>query len=273
MSFKTILVHLADDAQHRTRLMFAHQLARQHDAHVMALFLTRPQHAAIPGRGASSGYLAEMKRAGERKADALHQEFDRFCTEAGLRHSWIVEDGDHLDLLRQHAHIADLAIVSRAHPEHLEDHVTLQLPEHMTVAAGCPAIVVPDDWTEQPIGRNVMIAFKLSRESARATRCALPMLTAADTVTVLTIGTTDDLAVQPLEVLTYLRRHGIEAGSVTDVGCDGDAGDAILGHAGRLGADMIVMGAYGHSKLHEFLWGGATRTVFAKTTVPLFVSH
>lgn len=273
MSFKTILVHLADDPQHRNRLMFAHRLAAQHDAHVVALFITRPTHKAIAGRGASSSYHAEMRRAAEEKAEALRLEFDQYCNDAGISHSWVVEDGDHLELLAQHAHIADLAIVSQAHPDYLEDYVIMQLPEHMTISAGCPVMVMPDGGIEGDIGKNVLIAFKLSRESARATRCALPMLKTADKVTVLTIGKDNDLIVRPQEVLTYLERHGVKAESIVDVGDDDDAGDVILAHAAHIKADMLVMGAYGHSKLHEFLWGGATRKVFAKSKIPLFVSH
>ena len=271
MSFKTILVHLANDPEHRNRLILAQHLAEQYQAHVVALFITN-SGTSISGRAASAAYLAEIKHANEKKAQALRQEFDSYFSQAKINHSWIIEEGDHLELTREQAHIADLVIVGQAHPEHLEDYISLQLPERLIVSAGCPVIVVPDGGVSGAIGRNILIAFTMSREAGRAVRCALPFLKSAQTVTLFTKDQSEK-KIKSSEIADYLARHGIKTEIAPEALSGRDIGEEILHQAEQGGHDLVVMGAYGYSKLHEFLWGGASRTIFSKAKIPLFVSH
>ena len=276
MSIKTILVHVANDDFHMQRLKVAIALACRHKAHVTALFTTRPlgMPHAIAGRGASSGFLAAATEAARERARTLEQEFTDACRRDQLSHTWVVEDGDHLDLLAEHAHVADLAIVSQFVHEHLEDHFRLRLAEELVLAAGCPVLVVPRAWDSTAFGKRILLAWKSTRESIRAVRDSLDFLRAADQVVVLSVGGEPAKGRPAHEVVAYLERHGIAADSRIDVDHeDSNAGRVILGQAEALSCNMIVMGGYGHSRMREVFLGGTTRHVFEHTTIPVVMSH
>ncbi|MEM6492358.1 MAG: universal stress protein, partial [Pseudomonadota bacterium] len=146
MPLKTILIHVADDEHHVARRTLGVKLARAHNAHMRALFLTRPvsMPAGVTGRGASKLYLEEATARATTKAAELQAWFDERCDAASVSHDWIVEDGEHLDRLARHAHVADVVLVSQTAPHALEDRVSLSLSESITLAAGCPTICLPE---------------------------------------------------------------------------------------------------------------------------------
>lgn len=275
MSIKTILVHLADDEDHRTRLRVAMRLAVERGAHLVALFIASPigMPDAVVGRAASAGYLAEATRIAREKARKLEREFQEACKSENITGSWVTEEGDHLELLERHAHLADLAIVSQYRPQHLEDRFRLLMPEELMMVSGCPVLLLPRGCKPETIGRNVMIAWKSMRETVRAVRGALPFLQSADSVAVVSLGDEGRIAVSLQEVGDYLKRHGIEADLYSEEAPSGDLGEALLAHARKLGADLVVMGAYGHSRLREMMLGGVTRHVLRHTTLPVLMSH
>ncbi len=273
MSIKTILVHVADDDQHRTRLDVAADLARKYKAHLFALFITSPigMPSQIVGRGASAGYLSAAVQSSRRKAAALKEEYGTYCEEHAITYDWVVEEGSHLDLLAYHAHLADLAVVSQVVHEHLEDHFRLRLPEELTMVTGCPVLLLPRADRIAPFGRHILVAWRSNREAVRAVRGSLDFLRAAERVTVLTVGQTPEEMASEREAVAYLQRHGIKAEPRTVE--DGDVGETLLKQAAELGCDLMIMGAYGHSRLREILVGGVTRHVFEHTTIPVVLCH
>ena len=275
MNIKTILVHLADDEHNRERLRVAADLAQDFKAHVVALFITSPLGipAAVAGRGASHAYLDAQTDATRKQAEELKEEFAEYCDGQGITHTWVVEDGDHLDQLTYHAHVADIAIVSQDLPDTFEDRFRLMMPEELTMLIGCPVLLLPAVEKVPEFGRHIMIAWKSNREAVRAIRGSLSLLSKAKKVTVLTIGPTPRDRVSEVEVVHYLKRHGIAAKPVNVEEGDDDTGEVLLREAGRLGCDMIVMGAYGHSRLREVIMGGVTRHVFHNTTLPVLMAH
>jgi nucleotide-binding universal stress UspA family protein len=276
MSIKTILVHVAKDDHHMQRLKVALELARRHQAHIVALFTTRPvgMPHAVAGRAASAGFLAEATRSARETAHALEEELARACERDRISHTWVVEDGDHLELLAQHAHVADLAVVSQFVHEHLEDHFRLRLSEELVLAAGCPVLIVPRTWDSLAFGRRILVAWKSTRESIRAVRDSLDFLRAAELVVVLSIGGEPAQGRPAHEVVSYLQRHGITAVPRIDVDDEEDnVGRVILRQAEAHSCDMVVMGGYGHSRLREVMLGGTTRHVFEHMTIPVVMSH
>ena len=274
MSIKTILVHLADDDFHRTRLDVASDLARKYKAHLVALYIATPisMPAQITGRGASAGYLSAAVETAREKAKELREEYSAYCEEHGITADWAVEEGDHLDLLAYHAHVADLAIVSQVEYETLEDRFRLRLPEKLTMVTGCPVLLLPDEHKIPPFGRHVLVAWKSNREAVRALRGSHDFLRSAEKVTVLSVGETPDIMASEHEAVAYLKRHGIEA-EPQSVDDDDDVGETLLRQAAELGCDMMVMGAYGHSRWREILMGGITRHVFEHATIPVVMCH
>jgi nucleotide-binding universal stress UspA family protein len=136
---------------------------------------------------------------------------------------------------------------------------------------------VPHDWAPGPLGERVLVAWDGSREAARAVSDALPILERAASVLVVSISPESAPrrrgALPDAAIAVHLARHGIEA-AVRSVETDQmDVGEALLASAADGNCDLLVMGAYAHSRLRELVLGGATQTVLARTTLPVLMAH
>ena len=276
MSYRNIVVHLANDAGHGLRLAFAIDLAKRFDAHLTALFLVLPEHmpAEITGRGASIGYMAAARDAARENAAMLEHEYKDALAKAGIKGEWQVDEGEHLATLSRYAHNADLVIVGQTTPNHFGDWLTLSLPEHLPMVAGCPVLLVPQSGLRGGgLGRRILIAWKDSRHSIQAVRDALPLLHAAQEILVLGIGEPDKEEPELDRAIAYLDNHGIHAVPEIVTGAHGNVGEIILDRAESENSDLIVMGCYGHSRLREFVLGGVTHYMFHHLSVPVLMSH
>jgi len=274
MALRTILVHLANDPDHRVRMEVAKSLARAHGAYLIALYITRPGYSMqyLAGRGVSRVFLEEAKASAERHAEELEGEFTDYCERKNIPHEWIVADGEHLDLLAEHAHAADLVVVTRPSDRNLEDRVRLRLAEELVLNTGLPILVLPPGFKDDWVPRRVLIAWKPTREAVRAVRDALPLLEKAQEVIVGTVRPSSADAISTMQINHYLDRQGIESKTI-DMEEQGSTGETILAMASAHGCDLVVAGAYGHSRLREVFVGGFTRTVMRHTEVPLLLSH
>lgn len=277
MPIKTILTHLANDEGRAARLAAAASVARRYGAFVEALYIATPASmpAEITGRGASYAYIAEATAIAREQAATVEQE-----TRAALKDvsfSWTVAEGDHVDLLAARASYADLAVVTQSHPAHLEDRLPLHLPDRLPLYTPCPTLVLPHD---QPAGaatvdaRHILLAWRNTREAGIAVRNARHFLIDAEKVTVLTVEEPGAKQGDPgHDLLVYLERHGVRAAHRSEALRGRDVGHVILDAAEELGCDLAVMGAYGHSRLRELVFGGATRTVMSHMQTPILLSH
>lgn len=274
MPIKTILLHMANDDRHTARLEAAVALAKRFSAFVEVLYVATPvsMPAAVTGRGASYGFLAEATAIAHEKAGQVEQEARLALKDCS--YSWTVAEGDHVELLAARATYADLAIVTQSHGETLEDRVMLHLPDRLPLETPCPTLVLPRNRpADATVGRHAVIAWKNTREAGRAVRNAMPFLRAAEKVTVLTIEPPGQATDGGNDLMVWLERHGVRSHHQAATHAGNDVGDTILAHAGELGADLLVMGAYGHSRLRELVLGGATRSVLSHLTLPALMSH
>jgi len=276
MTIKTILVHLANDDQHKVRLDVALRLAKQHGAHIIALFLAHPAHmpAVAAGRSFSMSFLQEAIETNKKTAEALRQEFDVACEAEGVTHDWLVEEHDTIEEMTRHAHCADLVIVSQSEKRFLEDHLSYTVPETLTMATGVPTLILPKAFEAQAaLGKNILLAWRSTREAVRAVRNSIPILRQAEKVTVLSVCKKEDIDTHPEEIAAYLKRHNIDCYGVLDERSDRDPGHIIMEYCEQNQIDTIVMGAYSQSKARELLFGGVTRYVFGHSTIPLLTAH
>lgn len=270
---KTILVHMMHDDGRRRRLETALSLARDHRAHLVGLFTKDPHVTppAIVGRAASPAFLRELEAGLREQEQFVRSEFERALAKAGVSGEWLQHYGEIAETLAFHSHVADLMVVSRSPPETVEDIVTGSRPDHAMLAAGCGTLIVPHGEGSAEIGRRVLVAWARTREAARAVRDALPILRRAASVTILTWRASRE---RPGEVIrAHLERHGIRAEVRADYGDNDEVGEIVLDHARDLAADLIVMGAYGHSRLREMVLGGTTGHMLSHSTVPILMSH
>jgi nucleotide-binding universal stress UspA family protein len=167
----------------------------------------------------------------------------------------------------------DLAVVGQAEPE--IGAIENIIAETTLFESGRPMIMVPYI-QKGPLKLNkVMVCWDGSRQAARAIGDAMPLLAKAGRVEIVIIandpGKQDEI--EGVDMGQHLARHGLKVEVQRIPGGDVDVADALLSHAADSGADFMVMGGYGHSRLREFVLGGVTRTIFHSMTVPTLMAH
>jgi nucleotide-binding universal stress UspA family protein len=268
MPIKSILLHLANDPGHTSRLAVALDLARRHGALLRAVFAEPTgMPDVVAGRGFSYAFVSESREAARETASRLSTHLADACGREGIRYEWVEEPVEPIELIERQAVFADLVIVGRRPIElGLEPDVCEELPAQVP----CPVLTVPENWSVSMVGRRVLVAWNGSLPSARALHGALPILGRAENVTVLTVG---DDAPDTRPVVRYLALHDVDATPRRDYGDADDAGEVILSVADELAADLIVMGSYSHARWREMILGGATRHVVTHMQTPVLFGH
>lgn len=151
------------------------------------------------------------------------------------------------------------------------------IPEKTFLTSGRPVVIVPYAGSFQTIGQHVVVAWKATAEAARALADALPLLERAEKVTVLTVNPDRGADTEPgmpgSDIAQHLARHDIRVEAATTVADDIATGDALLNYVVDCGADFLVMGGYGHPRAREAMFGGVTRQILRRMTVPVLMSH
>ncbi len=274
MSIKTMLVHLDADKYTPPRLDSALALAGDHNASLVGLYV-RPR-VEVPANVQAyidAEILAANERAAREQAGRIETMFRERCEKAGVSHEWRCEIGDRHEIVTIHARHADIAVLGQTPPEESDSLVFAHLPEDVALGSGRPVIVVPYAGVHTTIGRRVLVAWNGSREAVRAVYDALPILERAERVIVLSVNPGEMRHIPGADITAQLARHGVKAEASETASEALGVGDVLLSRAVDLGVDLIVMGAYGHSRAREWIAGGATRHLLAHMTVPVLFSH
>jgi nucleotide-binding universal stress UspA family protein len=277
MAFKDILVALTSYPEPTPVSVVddAVSVAAALGVHLAALsFETRPQ---VPGHFISNSLVtgmisAETERS-RNNARELLAAFDAAAEKAGILHEIILEKSLTLevpDLLVEYARLRDLTIMSV--PESYDQWFA----EAIIFGSGKPTLILPENPRPRPFElETVAVAWDFSRAAARAIADALPLLERAKKVRVVTVTREKALDTKHSaeELAKNLARHGIDV--VLDmVDAKGSPiGDVLESYTRSHRADLLVMGAYGHSRLREFVLGGATRSLLSKPPLPILFSH
>jgi nucleotide-binding universal stress UspA family protein len=272
-----MLVHLPAAPMVERVMDVAMPLARRFDAHLTGFHVVPPLVIyASPMDGIPPEIYAAQEVELEAEADRVRGAFHaRLGTHPG---KWLVVSaraesavGSAIDICRT----AELVITPQFDPSRGGPHV--YLPQDLIMESGRPVLVVPSAGRFEDVGRQVVIAWNNSRESARAAIDALAVMGGGARVTILQIaedGALSDATLASGERLALaLTRHGMEVEVQTADSGDATVGEVILSRAVDREADLIVMGCYGHSRVGEFVFGGATHTLLHHMTVPVLMSH
>lgn len=274
MPLKDILVYVDESAQAAGTVAAACSLAVRHDAHLTGMAIDHPPE--IPGFAAIEIPPSAVEILKQRRQEALDKErktFEDGVNAAGLagRSGWSVASGRALEALSLRSRYADLTVISQNSPDGQtggED-----LVDDLIMASGRPVLVVPYIGAPAQIGRKVLIAWNASRESARALSDAMPLLESADKIEIFAVEPHAIGDIPGADIAEHLARHGLNVTAAKTAGLDIDVGDVLLNQVADSGADLIVMGAYGHSRMRELVLGGATRHILGHMTVPVLLSH
>jgi len=272
MTYKTILVHLDETPRRKERLQLACTLAARFDAHLVGLFALGS--ARIPSYAlAEAGPLVlaiEERRRGEAAA-AAEKEFRDAERRGGGKSEWRVSKEDAAGAVRLSARYSDLVVLGQPQPG---DGLGRAIAEDVILASGRPVLMVPYAGHFPDAGKRVLVAWNASPEAARAVTDALPLLARAHNVEVVVFEGGGDHGEPPgADLALYLARHGVKATAARQSAPGVDIGSQILSRAADNDTDLIVMGAYGHSRMRELALGGATRSMLDAMTVPVLMAH
>ncbi|WP_438390221.1 universal stress protein [Caballeronia sp. DA-9] len=282
MSYTSILVQLDTSSRSPARLSFALRLARQYGAHLTgALSCFTPDPRTFYVMAGYSEYYEDHRTLRQERHNALEQAFHAELGNAGVTGSWVESTGDPTSDVVRLARCVDLVIAGQEDPNDPESFIADHFPETLVMEAGRPVLFYPYAGEFDTFGANALVAWNGSREAVRAVHDALPLLKRATRTTVVTVDeprdTTRGNRIPGADIALVLARHNVKADVVQldriDRAENTPAGRLLLSQASQLGADLIVMGAYGHSRWQELVMGGATRSMFQSMTVPVLMSH
>jgi nucleotide-binding universal stress UspA family protein len=280
MLFKDLLIVTDLGRSAGPRIDLAARLANDFEAHLTGLYVSSPPAIPLSVVAQLPVEVIELQsRAGREAAERARALFEERVAASGfaLTTEWRDATGDVAEMASVHTRYADLVVIGQNDPDGVALGAAPDLPERLILGAGRPAVVVPYAGRFETAGQHVLVAWNATREATRAVNDALPLLERAARVTVLSVnprsGPGAHGAVPGADIALHLARHGVraEVASVTtdELGVD----DMLLSQAADRGADLIVMGAYGHSRFGELVLGGATRHILRQITVPVFMSH
>ena len=275
MGIRDILLHMEGAERDAARFAVAAELATRFDAHLVGLHVVNPYvPVAIGGPGAAG--MAELQRhymdSMRDRAGETEKAFAEMTGGAGVPSEWRFAEGDIADTVAQHARYADIAIIGQSGDDSGAS-LPAELSAEVALAAGVPVLTVPYVGTFETVGRRVLVAWNGSREAVRAVHDAMPLLTTAETVIVLSVEPWRKDALAGADIGAHLARHGVNVEAKRTAGDDIGVSDMLLNAVSDLGADMIVMGAYGHSRFRELVLGGVTHQLLGSMTVPVLLSH
>ncbi|MGH6920116.1 MAG: universal stress protein [Geminicoccaceae bacterium] len=280
MSYKSILVQVDHTKACPARIDAAIDLALRHEAHLTGLYLIVEPTGANFVRGyLPPEILSAATAQAEERAKSKLAEFSAAAERNQLTFDTRIDRGFDVDLAEiftLHARYADLAVVGQNDPDEPSPS-SGRLPEQVVLACGRPVLLIPYIGAGKTLGQRVVVGWDASREAARAVRDALPILTQASSVNLVSVNPRPaDFGhgeVPGADVALYLARHGVKVEVQRIATRDLDVGNALLSHVAGEAADLLVMGGYGHSRLREIMLGGATRTILHDMTVPVLMAH
>jgi len=277
VSIKDILVHIEAGESARPAIDFATSLATQTRAHLTAagIVIEYPPPTAGPSIGGMGfagieglDYLTcenrkALERAGAELLEAAPQGAQtEFTLLQGFR-------GEACQAFARRARYYDLSIVGQGRPA--EGGLDRRVVAETLFGSGRPLFVVPFIHKGRAKLERAMICWDGGAQSARALAAAMPLLKLSRSAEVVTIGGVGESG-PDLTIAQHLARHGVSV-ALTALPRADEAGDALLSYAADTSADYLVMGAYGHWRLTEFVLGGTTRTILESMTTPVFMAH
>ncbi|KAK45581.1 universal stress protein UspA [Caballeronia jiangsuensis] len=275
MNWKTILVHLDNSRRCETRTRLALDIARRFDAHVVGLYLVcqdLAHHVFDPAEPLLRRAREEMHQI---SLDNARAAFEHATQLAGINAEWRAPTGSVHEAATLHGRHADVIVLGQDDADDAGAFITRHFVEDIVFAAGRPVLLVPRAGDIRTFGENVAIAWDDSREAARSVADALPVLRRARLVEVMTVERNrDEQAPAGIEIAAYLDRQGVRASFSSTPRIRGEnTGMTLIDRANSVHADMLVAGAYAHSRGLEHVLGGVTRTLLETSTLPVLLSH
>jgi nucleotide-binding universal stress UspA family protein len=275
MSYKTILVHVDKSPRAPSRIALAARIASEQGAHLVGAAMTGIPRYIFYGSNVDitrSVLDAQLQAL----VDAAKEALDRFDTIAasfaGVSFERRVIDDDEGSGLASQSRYADLVVLSQSDPNVPLTRIGPDLPAFVMLHSGSPVLVVPYAGAPAAAGRHPLVAWDESMQASRTIARAVPLLRRAHKVSLVVFNAGAEQRLAGADIALYLARHGVNV-EVLREETEYEIGFALLELAGKLGADMLVMGGYGHARFREVVLGGVTHTMLSNMTIPVVMSH
>lgn len=279
MAYKTIVCVLMNARNAQQVLDYALDLARRNDGHMIGLHVEQVSIAPLvaPMGMPDPISIQALQDAAHRHSEALKATFEAACAREGVSGEWrnVVSmsgygTGDSTETLR----CADLIVTAHSDPSLAGDGSEI---EHVLFESGRPVLLVPNVFQGVKAIDRVLIGWNGTREAARAVFDALPFLTKAREVEIITVDPENTDVPSPalagVELAATLARHGVKADTVSVASEGLSAGTVLENRLADSKIDLLVIGAFSKSRLREMLFGGVTRTLLDSMTVPTLMSR
>ncbi len=285
MALRNILVRLDHTASGLARLKLAAGMAKRHGARLTGLYVrddSARQQAVRRAGEMGLAPAAEMIAIAAKIAvivvnrmEETHKQFEQELRNGKLQGEWLCHEGPTSDITVEQAQYSDVCVMGQSP----SDDETLPLLQNSTertiLLSGRPVLVVPPDALCQTLGKKLVIGWDAGRAASRSVNAALPIIQQADTTEIVLIDPErQDRAhgKQPgADLAEHLTRHGCRI-SVIQLEKDGSVAETLCRHALKTGADLVIAGCYGHSRIGEWLLGGTTRELLRQASMPILMS-
>lgn len=284
MKLSTILVHLDHGEHCNRRVVLAAGLARQHGAHLVGLVSTGLHDGRLAPNGRllqNPEFIAASAAFLRARAEATVHLFQHWMHGAQpVSYETRLVEGGSLDAMLRHGHSSDLLVIGQVDHGLIDHDKTAEptarsMPAELLVHAGRPVLLVPSVGPLPEAVRDVAVAWDGTRAAAVAMRDALPLLASAESVDLVTVHGAEDWTTSGSlclpEMQAWLQRHGVQAQAREAYGPN--IADALLAHCRDRGADLLVMGGFGHTRTREVILGGSTQEIMARMKLPVLFSH
>jgi nucleotide-binding universal stress UspA family protein len=270
MSIKDIIVYVDNDANCENRLESATSLCKALDARLNGLYLL--QKISIPAY-AGAYVPVEVFEANDEQTEKLHDQakavFSAKSEAVDIISEFNAVEGDVGASINRYSRYADLLLVPQRKNDRFDFNPYYQLSD-ILLGAACPVLMLPDSKPPALPPESVLLAWNGERECARALKAAMPLLSQVKKIDIVSVNREDDEA---KEIASHLNRHGFETEIHSVENGHFDSGGLLLNKATELGSQMLIMGAYGHSRIRELMLGGTTMHVLEHTDLPVLFSH
>jgi nucleotide-binding universal stress UspA family protein len=279
-----ILVHFDDSVGCEDRLKLSRQVAQMQvkgggsPSAIEVVYVTLPDYLAAYSTYAafSAGAIDVLIEADIQRAQEARARFDRWNQTSGPAASWISTTNEMpQNFLLSRAWFSDLIVLGQNNPDDAgQNRVPLTLIADLIQDSGKPCLIVPYIGASKSTLKNIMVAWKYTRESSNALTAAIPFLQNANSIHVVADVPPEKLQEFSLQFASHLSANGVDVKPTFRSNTGNDLeGDDLLSIAADVEADLLVMGCYGHSRTREFVFGGVTRTILKTMTLPVLMVH
>lgn len=258
-------------------IQIASELANNLDAHITGVSpLIEPVVPALMVQPVPDQFISDARNRAQEKAHSALERFSDYAERSGNGFETRLMDltPGGLDTFVNHTRMCDLLVVGQDNPDRPEP-LRAELIEAALFDSGRPILIVPYVGTEHFAAKKIMVAWDGSKTAARAIHAAMPILELAEEVQVVMVEAQKlHLPGDPgADLAVYLSRHGVKVAVEKIPAPASGVSDALLNHISDNQIDLVIMGGYGHSRVREFILGGATRGMLQAMTVPCIMAH